>query len=147
MAFFRASCVIDGPVEHVWDVLCDWEATRHWMVPPTTVEVMGEQRTGVGARLHAVTTIGRVFRLTDQMVVTDWIEHREIRTRHVGWMLRGDGIFRLHADGERTRFEWIEDLPLPLGVVGELVGLLLRPLVERLMRRGCARLGAFVGAR
>ena len=147
MALYRATHHIPASPARVWEALCDWEATEDWMVPPTTVEVMGEQREGVGTRIRAVSTVLKVLRLIDHMVVTNWIAEREIRTRHVGWMVRGDGIFRMHPEGEGTRFEWIEDFAFPLGPVGEIVGTLLRPFGEWFLRRSCARLEAYVAAR
>ena len=139
MAYWRAAAVVDAPPDRVWRALVEWEASD-WMVPPTTVEVVGERRAGIGTRVRAVSVIARVLRLVDTMVVTNWIDEREIRVRHVGWMVRGDGIFRL-TPGARgvTRFEWIEDLVLPFGIVGEVIGLLLRPVAQRYLRRSLAR--------
>lgn len=144
MAYWRAALLIDAPPERVWNALLDWEANDRWIVPPTIVEVVGERREGIGTRLRAVSVIARALRLVDHMVVTNWIAEREIRVRHVGWMVRGDGIFRLMPQDGRTRFEWIEDLVLPLGVVGELLGLLLSPIAQRWLRRSCERLALMV---
>lgn len=144
MPLYRASTVIDAPPERVWEALLDWEGSARWMAPPTTVEVLGERRTGIGTRLRAVSVIARVVRLIDVMVVTEWTERRLIRVRHVGWMVRGDGIFRLTGEGGGTRFEWIEDFVFPLGIFGELAGALLRPVAQHYLRRSCARLALMV---
>ncbi len=140
MALFRASVDVPAPSSQVWATLLDWEATARWMVPPTTVSVVGEPREGIGTRLYAVTTVARILRLVDHMVVTEWVPEREVRVRHVGWMVRGDGIFRLSPIPGGTRFEWIEDMPLPFGVVGEILGRLFRRVVERFVRRSCENL-------
>ena len=147
MALFQARAECDAAPARVWAELLDWEGSSGWIEPPTTVEVIGSQRIGIGARLRAVTTIARVLRLVDYMSVTDWTDEREIRVRHVGWMLKGDGIFRVEPTSTGSRFTWIEDLPLPLGVVGELLGRLFRPVFERYLRRSCENLTRRASAR
>jgi len=139
MPLYRAQIAIDVPPARVWEALLDWEGSSRWMVPPTTVEVMGERTNQAGMRVHAVSRLGPL-RLVDHMVVTDWVPEREIRVRHLGWPLRGDGIFRVEPEGRRARFVWIEDLVLPLGVVGELAGLLLRRPAERMLAASCRNL-------
>jgi carbon monoxide dehydrogenase subunit G len=139
MPLYRAEIAIDVPTARVWDALLDWEGSSRWMVPPTTVEIMGERTNRPGMRVHAVSRLGPL-RLVDHMVVTDWEPEREIRVRHVGWPLRGDGIFRVEPDGTGARFVWVEDLVLPLGIVGELAGSLLKPLAERALAASCRNL-------
>ena len=140
MTLFEASVEVAAPPAAVWATLLDWEGTERWMVPPTTVSVLGDQRLGIGTRLYAVTTVVRAVRLVDHMVVTEWVPEREIRVRHVGWIVRGDGIFRVTPVPGGTRFGWIEDMPLPMGVIGEIIGWVFRRFVERSLRRSCGNL-------
>ena len=57
MPLFEATYATAVPPERMWAALMEWEATSDWMFPPTEVEVIGEQRTGVGTRLRAVSTV------------------------------------------------------------------------------------------
>jgi len=109
------------------------------MVDATSVEVLGEQRTGVGTRIRAVTRIAGIP-LVDEMEVVRWEEGRLIEVMHRGRPIRGLAWFELRPSPQGgTWFEWAEELDPPLGPVGELGGVLLRPAIEWVLRRSLAR--------
>ena len=140
MALFRVATHIEAPAARVWEILCDWEGSEAWMVDATTVEVLGSQRTGVGTRVRAVTRIAGVP-LVDVMEVVGWEDGRLIQVMHHGWPIRGLAWFELRPTPEGgTWFEWAEELDPPLGPLGELGGLVLRPAIERVLRRSLAKL-------
>jgi len=136
----KVSTHIAAPVARVWELLCDWEGSAEWMVDATTVEVLGAQRTGAGARLRAVTTVARALPLVDLMVVTRWIPERLIEVRHEGWPIRGTAWFELTPDAGGTAFEWAEEIDPPLGPLGELGAHLLRAPLERMLATSLAKL-------
>ena len=142
MAYFRVLERIGAPVDRVWALLTDWEGSSAWMVDATTVEVIGERRTGIGTRVEAVTRIAGVP-LTDRMEVVGWEEGRLITVRHDGRPIRGLAWFELRPDGDNgTWFEWAEELDPPLGPLGELGGRVLRRPIERVLARSAAKLKA-----
>jgi uncharacterized membrane protein len=146
VAFFRVLVRIDAPAERVWELLEDWEGSAAWMVDATTVRVLGDQRAGVGTRVEAVTRIAGVP-LTDVMEVVAWEEPHVIAVRHEGWPIRGLAWFELRpAPGDTTWFEWAEELDPPLGPLGELGGVLLRPAIERVLRASAKKLKALAEA-
>jgi ligand-binding SRPBCC domain-containing protein len=147
VAYFRVLTHIDAPPERVWALLSDWEGSAAWMVDATTVEVLGESRTGPGTRIKAVTTIAGVP-LTDLMEVVAWEEGRLITVMHHGRPIRGLAWFELRAgkDGG-TWFEWAEELDPPLGPLGELGGAILRRPIERVLAKSANKLKALAEGR
>lgn len=138
MALLAVTTHVGASPARVWDVLLDWEGSAEWMVDATTVEVIGDQREGVGTRIRAVTRVAGAP-LTDVMVVTRWEKERLIEVRHEGWPIRGVAWFEITPDGGGTRFEWAEELDPPLGPLGELGARLLRPSLERMLRASLSR--------
>lgn len=139
MAFFRVTTHIEAKPSRVWELLADWEGSAQWMVDATTVELVGRQRTGVGTKVRAVTTIAGV-QLVDRMKVVRWEEERLIVVMHNGWPIRGLAWFAIEPTDSGTWFEWAEELDPPLGPLGELGGLVLRRGIERVLRKSVSRL-------
>lgn len=140
MAFFRVLTSIAASPSRVWELLADWEGSSEWMVDATTVEVLGQQREGVGTRVKAVTVIAGVP-LTDVMEVVEWEPHRVLGVRHEGWPIRGLAWFELReASDGATFFEWAEELDPPLGPLGELGSMILRRPIERVLRKSAHKL-------
>lgn len=145
MAYFHVTANIEAPVERVWALLVDWEGSGAWMVDATTVEVVGEQREGVGTRVRAVTRIAGLA-IEDRLVVVGWEEPRLIEIMHVGWPIRGLAWFETSAWNGGTRFDWGEELDPPLGPLGELGGLVLRRPIERVLAKSAMKLKALAEA-
>lgn len=135
----RATTRIHASPARVWEVLCDWEGSAEWMVDATTVEVLGAQRSGVGTRIRAVTTVAG-YPLIDVMRVTRWEPEHLIEVEHEGAPIRGIAWFELRPDDEGCAFEWAEELDPPLGPLGELGGRILRAPLERMLRKSTAKL-------
>jgi uncharacterized protein YndB with AHSA1/START domain len=147
VAYFRVLTKIEAPAGRVWELLADWEGSSAWMVDATTVEVLGEQRAGVGTRVKAITRIAGVP-LTDVMEVFEWEPNRVLGVKHEGWPIRGLAWFELREPGDGTTlFEWAEELDPPLGPLGELGGAILRRPIERVLRKSAAKLKALAEAR
>ncbi|MGZ4120232.1 MAG: SRPBCC family protein [Actinomycetota bacterium] len=139
MARFRVATHIDAPPERLWDLLRDWEGSAEWMVDATVVEVLSEQREGVGTRVRAVTRIAGVA-LTDVMTVTAWEPARRLEVFHEHRPIRGVAWFGLIPEGDGTGFEWVEDLRPPLGLLGEIGGRVLRAPIEWVLRKSLTKL-------
>ncbi len=139
MAYFRVTATIDAKPARVWELLADWEGSAAWMVDATTVEVVGEQRAGVGTRVRAVTRIAGIA-LEDRLEVVGWQEDRLLAVMHVGWPIRGLAWFEIGPTEHGTWFEWAEELDPPLGPLGELGGRILRRPIERVLGKSLAKL-------
>jgi hypothetical protein len=136
---------VDAPAAAVWRKVTDWEGQGDWMLG-TRVRTTGEgDGRRPGATLSAVTGIGPIG-VTDRMEIVEWTPPRRCVVRHLGRVVRGDGVFEVvPLDADRARFLWSELLDLPLGRLGALVWPVLRPAFRagvafslRRMARQCA---------
>lgn len=129
---------VSAPPAVVWEVLTDWERQADWMVDAQAVEVLTDQREGVGVQLRTPTRVLGVT-LDDRMRVTTWREGEVLGVRHTGRPIVGEGAFELVPSPGGTRVVWWEEIDPPLGTVGELVArLLLRPYLTSLFRHSLA---------
>jgi hypothetical protein len=113
----------------------------------TRVEVVGEgDGRHRGARMAAVTGFGPLA-LTDPMQIVEWDPPRRCVVRHLGAVIRGDGVFEVVELGPaRARLAWSELLELPLGVLGRVGWPLVRPLLRRGVRHSLGRFAALCAA-
>jgi len=119
---------VDAPPAAVWAALTDWGRQGEWMLA-TGVRPTYRDGQGVGGRLAARTGVGPVAVL-DLMTITAWEPPYRCLVSHTGRLVRGAGAFEVaELPGGRSRFTWAEWLDLPLGRLGQLGFLLVRPLV------------------
>jgi hypothetical protein len=122
----------------VWQVASNLAAQPEWMHDAVAIRFVSPQTSGVGAVLDCDTRIGPI-RLTDRMVVTHWVERREIAIRHQG-LVSGTGRFTIEPDRADTRFTWSEDLRFPWWLGGPVAGAAARPVLAALWRRDLRKL-------
>ncbi len=138
---------IDAPPEAVWRVLEDLEHQGEWMVDVRRLEVVSEQKRGVGAVMRVTSELFGLAVVHDVMRVTVWHPPRRMDIEHVG-RVRGTGSFLLEPSGEGTAFTWVERVRVPLGVVGEaLFAVAVRPHLRRVFGRSLANVGRLAVAR
>jgi hypothetical protein len=118
---------VDAPPEDTWAAAIDWATQGDWMLG-TTVTSTHQDGQGVGAKLEAFSGIGRLGFL-DPMEITLWQPPRACHVLHTGRVVRGTGAFEVEPRGDgRSRFHWREDLDLPLGLLGRIGWVFVRPL-------------------
>ena len=136
---------VDAPAEATWAAAVDWERQGEWMLGTRVRPVDGDGR-GEGARLEAFSGIGSVG-FVDPMEITLWRPPLACHVRHTGRVVRGTGAFEVERrDDRRSRFHWREDLDLPLGVVGRIGWLVVRPLFALGLRLSLRRFAALVAS-
>lgn len=146
MAEIVCSVEIDAPAEDVWVAVTDWRRQGEWMLGTRVTPVHLDGR-GVGARVEAVTGVGRLA-VRDPMEITHWEPPRRCQVRHTGAVLRGAGAFEVEPlPGGRARFVWSEWLEPPLGRAGQVGFLLARPAALAGIRYSLRRLARWVLAR
>ena len=144
MLLYRASVRVKASPERVWEWLSDWDRSADWIIG-TTVDVVGEQHDGVGARTRATTKIAGIS-LIDEMTVSRWEPPRLIEVRHNRKPLLGDAWFEVVPVDGGAYVDWVEDLELPLGRLGEFGGSVLRAPVEWGLRKSLRKLKQLVEA-
>ena len=138
-----AEVIVPAPPEDVWLVLLRWERQPEWMVDAVSVRVASSHRAGVGARVEVRTRIVRVLHFTDVLEVTGWDPPRRLVMVRRGFV-RGTGTWQLDPLPHGTRFAWIEEIRVPIPVIGELALLPYRPIMRRLMRRSLGNLATML---
>jgi hypothetical protein len=123
MEHIKLDVLIKAPAELVWNRITDWPAQSAWMLG---TKVSGDGNS-VGGEIAAFTGIGPIGFL-DTMKITKWEPPFRCDVLHTGRVVKGTGSFQVEAiDSSLSRFIWIEDLDLPLGLVGKLGFKLVRP--------------------
>ena len=136
---------VDAPADATWAAAVDWAHQGDWMLG-TRVTPTGGNGEGVGGRLEAFSGIGRLGFL-DPMEITLWQPPRACHVLHTGRVVRGTGAFEVEPRGDsRSRFHWREDLVLPLGLLGRVGWLLVRPLFAYGVRLSLKRFARQVAA-
>lgn len=130
---------VEAPVEVVWDVLVDWERQSEWMLDAKRVDVVTPDREGHGVTIHVPTSLLGVPVL-DIMRVTGWDPPHRLEATHLGRVIKGVGAFELQPLGDRTRLTWWEEIPAPLGPVGEFGAQLILPVLRRIFATSLKRL-------
>src|SRR5206468_904597 len=104
---------------------------------------------GVGGGVEAFTGLraGRAsrFGFLDTMIITGWDPPRRCEVRHTGRLVRGSGAFEVEPlpDGG-SRFTWAEWLEVPLGRLGVVGFLLIRPLLRSSLRAALHRFAGWL---
>ena len=81
------------------------------------------------------------------MTIVVWEPPRRCVVRHTGRIVRGSGAFEVQDVGPgRSRVVWSEWLDLPLGIVGRLGWLVVRPLTRLGVAKSLQRLARLVEA-
>ncbi len=118
---------VPADAERTWAHAVDWDHQGEWMLG-TRVRGTVQDGRGVGGGIEAITGLGR-FGVTDTMTITGWVPPLVCEVLHTGRVVRGTGRFAVEDRGGGTsRFHWREDLDLPLGLVGRIGWLVVRPL-------------------
>jgi hypothetical protein len=129
----EAETILPAAPDRAWAVLTDWERQPEWMRDAGSVRVLTPAREGVGVRIAVKTRVFRVPLFTEVLEVVEWHPPGRLAVRHMGFV-RGIGEWRFDRDGAGTRYRWIEDLSLPVPLIGELALIVYRPFMRRLMR-------------
>jgi uncharacterized protein YndB with AHSA1/START domain len=135
----RASRVLPAPPEQVWKHVRRWEEQARWIRDAVWVRVLTEDREGEGVRIRVLNRVLGIPLFTEQLEVVDWDPPATLVMAHRSFV-RGVGTWELHERGEATVFVWVEELWLPIPVLGAFALWVYRPFMRRLMRGSLANL-------
>ena len=121
---FYAEVTINAPVNEVWRALVQWEKQGDWMaLTRVSASDKGADDSGIGTTIEAFTGIGP-FGVLDKMKVSSWEPPHFCRVEHVGRVIKGIGEFRLVDQGDKTKFDWYEEILAP-----KLILALIKPFI------------------
>ena len=136
---------INAPAPAVWQAITDWPAQGKWMLG-TKVWVTHGDGASAGSTLAAFTGIKPVGFL-DTMTITTWEPPYRCDVIHTGTVVRGTGTMAVEDLGNgRSKFLWSEDLDLPLGLVGRVGFVLVKPLFVAGVRASLEKFARLVEA-
>jgi hypothetical protein len=142
----ESSALLPVRVERAWDALLRWEEQPRWMKDADAVRVLTPHREGVGVVIAVRTRVLNVPLFTERLEVVEWEPPTRLVIAHRSF-IRGTGTWVLRAEGDAARFTWIEDLSLPVPLLGELALLVYRPFMRHLMRGALEGLRRYVASR
>jgi hypothetical protein len=121
------------PPEETWRLLTDWERQSRWMSDAASVRVQTERREGAGVQLAVRTRIFSVPLFTERLEVVAWEPPRRLVMAHRSF-IRGVGVWRVDPVPGGSLFRWVEEISLPVPVLGWIALSVYRPFMRRLMR-------------
>lgn len=134
---------VRAPAPDVWAAAVDWDSQGIWMLG-TRVRGTAQDGVGVGGGIEAFSGVGPLGFL-DTMVIERWEPPQVCHVRHTGRLVRGTGTFAVEVVGpSESVFVWREDLDLPLGALGRLGWLLVRPAFAAGVRLSLRRFARWV---
>jgi hypothetical protein len=121
---FYARVTINATVDKVWCALVEWEKQGDWMaLTRVSASENGADDSGIGTTIEAFTGVGP-FGVLDKMKVISWEPPHFCRVDHYGKVIKGIGEFRLVDLGDKTRFDWYEEIKAPAFIL-----LLIKPFI------------------
>jgi uncharacterized protein YndB with AHSA1/START domain len=120
----RKTIEIAAPPQSVWPFLVEPEKVLQWCITFRRFEYTGLQRTGAGAPLTIEEEAGGHLSKM-QFEVAEWRENEKLALHMVsGASYKSyEQQFSLEPSPSGSRFTFEEEIELPYGVVGKLIGL------------------------
>jgi hypothetical protein len=132
-----------------WRLLTDWERQPAWMRDAASVRLLTERRDGTGVQLAVRTRILSVPLFTERLEVVAWEPPRRLVIAHRSFV-HGVGVWRVDPVPGGSLFRWVEEISLPVPLLGWIALAAYRPFMRRLMggaMRNLRRLAAGEQAR
>lgn len=139
-----ASLEVAAPVEDVFAAMIDLPSQDRWILATTLFGLESHAEVPeVGSQIAALTGLGG-FGVLDTMTVTVFDPPHRWETSHTGHAIKGIGIFTVEPVPGGSRVTWAEELDLPLGVLGRLGFVAVRPVVRWALKASLRRLASGV---
>jgi hypothetical protein len=121
------SVEINASQQQVFDKVVDWESQGEWMLG-TKVKGTKNNGQGLGGEITAWTGFWKIG-FNDPMVITQWVEPKIVDVKHLGKIVKGTGSMIVdRIDENKSRFIWSESIILPLGLIGKIGWIFIKPL-------------------
>ena len=128
----RESVEIAAPPEKIWPLLVEPENILKWCITFRKFEYRGEQRAGPGTCFYVEEkAVGPLMKLNFE--ATEWKENEALAFR----MTSGTGVksyqqrWAIEPAPSGSRFSFTEQVGMPFGIVGRLLGTVAQGSSER----------------
>ena len=127
------SILIAAPPEKIWPFLVEPEKILKWCITFKKFEYTGEQRSGVGTPFYVEEKAGPMPLAKLSFKIREWVENERmafsmtsgsrVKSYEQGWTIKA-------IPSGSSKFTLMEDIELPFGVIGKLIGLVGRRTAE-----------------
>jgi uncharacterized protein YndB with AHSA1/START domain len=135
------SIEIAAPPEKIWPFLVEPERIMKWWITLRKYDYTSEQHTGIGMRFYVEEkTSGSLMKLNFE--ITEWVENEKIAFK----MTSGTGVkvyeqrWVLEATPSGNRFNFMEKVELPYGIINKLIEPLVRCMSGATINKMLAKL-------
>jgi hypothetical protein len=120
----QRSIDIKATPEKIWPFLVEPEKILKWFNLLEKFEYTGEKRSGVGTTFYyEEKSGGQLMKLNYK--VNEWVKNKKIAFGVTsGSLKKDDQIWSIDAISNGSRFTMYEDLEMPMGVFGKIIGTL-----------------------
>ncbi len=143
----QESIDIAAPPAKIWPFLIDPHKVMQWCITFRKFEYCGEQRSGAGAPVYIEEDAGTGLTKME-FVVREWKENEKLALGMVsGANYRSyEQQLVLEPTPTGSRFTYGEEIVLPFGVLGRLIGLAAEQMSRRTLRQMLVKLKALAEA-
>ena len=125
-----AAVDVDGPAERAFAAMVDLRSQDRWVLLTKLYALAGDAPVPqVGSRIAAMTAVAGIG-VFDTMQVTVYDPPHRWETQHDGGLIKGRGVFAVEPTARGLRAVWVEEVDLPLGILGRIGWIAVKPLVR-----------------
>jgi uncharacterized protein YndB with AHSA1/START domain len=120
----QRSIEIAAPPEKIWPFLTEPEKIMKWFNLLRKFEYTGDKRSGPGTTFYyEEKSSGQLMKLN--YMVTEWVDNKKLAFKVTsGSLKKDDQIWSIDTTPSGSRFTMYEELEMPMGILGKLIGAL-----------------------
>ena len=120
----QRSIEIGATPEKIWPFLVEPEKILKWFNLLKKFEYTGDKRRGAGTTFYyEEKSSGQLMKLNYK--VTEWVENKRLAFSVTsGSLKKDDQVWSIEATPTGSRFTMYEDLEMPMGIIGKVIGAL-----------------------
>jgi uncharacterized protein YndB with AHSA1/START domain len=135
------------PANRVWPYFVEPEMVLQWCITFKKFEYTSNQRSGVGTPIYIEEQAsGQLMKMNFE--VTEWKENEKVALRMIsgGSLKSYEQSWSLEPTTLGSKVTFMEDIELPYGVIGKLLGLILEGMSTSTVDKMLAKLKSLVEA-
>jgi predicted transposase YbfD/YdcC len=128
----QSSIEITAPPEKIWPFLIQPTDILKWCITFQKCEFVGQQRSGVGASFYVEEKAGGPL-MKLNFKVTEWVENQKLAFKMTsGTFVKAyEQHWTIESLDSGSRFNFSEDVTMPWGILGKLIGFFGRSSSEK----------------
>ena len=141
------SIEIAAPPEKIWPFLVEPEKILKWCITFQKFEYTGEQRSGVGTSFYIEEKAGGPL-MKLNFTATEWVQNEKLAFKMTsGNFVKGyEQSWVVEATTSGSRFSFMEQVDLPYGVIGKVMGTFAKSGSETTLKEMLAKLKSLAEA-